>query len=1353
MVRQLSSTAIARRGVHQAIKSLKQQLALEGRFPDIEICRDVLLTLLDTYPATVILLDALDECEEASRHELMEVMDYLMVKTRRPLKILVSSRPNEDIKDHFRTHPFIEIQATDNQNDIEDFVRDKISQDKHLKALSANLKRAIMDTLFKESKGMFQWTALQISQMQELAKPSWTTEERILERLGKLPGSLEATYHEIWERIQQKPSGGNTFAERAFQWILCSYKPLTTEQLVIAVMLDPDSDTEDNLQLELTEEAINDLSGGLLKLERVSTTHGVWRFSHLSVREYLEKHHFRSSQPHLFVGMACLKYMTTSSSDTRQLQLAGLSPGNTTMWTKHTNPNYCRHRHSAMTDPTKDLCDYFQHNWHLHVKMREGTQILENERLQILLKRFLGSVRGSSQAYQSWVQRMDLPHSRIRSTRRKLLPSSSPVFGMCAFGFFHLLRDWWEGSDLDLNLCNASGTSLLSLAIESDSHLVWRFLLQRKVDLEKGTPLPLAQAFASNSNQAVEALLQKGAKVNTPVSGVLSAIRQPSELWKTIPLLAAISQSDDSSSSLQLMLKAGAKVNFETPGGTPLEYALAHEKWDVVDALLNSGAEIRRPTQCLLHAASGGHFKFIELFLDHGADINACKDNKTALSVAAFNNHNYAAGLLLNSGADVDLIVGTEQTTALIAAVEGLPATFQRVHGRYFGPSSPTKFMSNDTRLTVDPKSPELAVINTLLARGADVNKVVDRDTGSTALVAATHQLSMGVIQFLIDVGADPSIGSGYNRPIFAAIYNKDVQVLRLLLEAGADANVVASGLTPLCIALESRNEDGIVMLLLYFNANPNFGTGHDRPLVLTGKRSYELFGKLANMGADLNVASLHTTPLLASVQLGELRCAYFLMKAGACRRHATSRPLYEAAMQGNALMLRLLLESDAGFSLNDSELAFLAGTIPLPEALNFLLEMGLGAGLPFNAGWGKALVLAAFFGELTNSVLLLDPKWGINMNTRLPFGYKNAIYAAMDGHRRMIGSRIFVPEPSEMEVDTYQIEHGEVVRVVTEDSDDDDDDDDTGDEEESASEDSDWVGIVPIRRTVTNYAIMERGVLVVTLRRNDMAHQSLIDILLSQGVEVPMPLYLSLEPLLVSVQMRDGKHFRIDAIQQVQIREAGFVFSPFPREWGQVMWELESSTGPHRPLRAQLRDCGFSQGIPSWLTIFMRLSPDSASKRVRHAAIMLHGDTSHRLVLKRCMRQPNKRGAARRYIWIRVGGVYPTLRNKQTDPSKGISHRDFVRLDSVEDKSSTPSQPSDATDASIAVEDPLGSIRLPHQKAGQINRPPLDPDNNTRFAHAVRDRGSLIYSTKRHWILALVVALIGWLWFSTSLR
>lgn len=1334
---------------------MKQQLALEGRFPDIEVCRDVLVTLLDSYPATVILLDALDECEESSRHELMEVMDYLMVKTRRPLKILVSSRPNEDIKDHFRTHPFIEIQATDNQNDIEDFVRDKISQDKHLKALSAGLKRAIMDTLFKESKGMFQWTALQIAQMQELAKPSWTTEERILERLGKLPDSLDATYHEIWERIRQKPSGGNAFAERAFQWILCSYKPLTTEQLVITMMLDPDSDSEDNLQLELTEEAINDLSGGLLKLERVSTSHCVWRFSHLSVREYLEKHHFRSSQPHLFVGMACLKYMTTSASDARQLWSSALSPGNTAMWTKHTNPNYCRQRHSAMIDPTKDLCDYFQHNWHLHVMMREGSQVLENERLQILLKRFLGSVRGSSEAYQSWVQRMDLPHSRIRSTRKRLLPSSSPVFGMSAFGFFHLLRDWWEDSDLDLNLCNASGTSLLSLAIEADSPSVWRFLLQREVELENGTPLPLAQAFASNSNPAVEVLLQKGAKVNPLVSGVPPTIRQLSDLWKTIPLLAAIAQSNDSSSSLQLMLKAGAKVNFETPGGTPLEYALAHEKWDVVDALLNSGAEIRRPTKCLLHAASGGHCNFIKLFLDHGADVNACKGNKSALSVAAFNNREKAVELLLSSGADVDLIVGPEQTTALIAAVEGLPAAFQRVHGRYFGPSSPTKFMSDDTRLAVDPKSPGLAVINSLLASGVNVNKVVDRNTGSTALVAATHQLSMGVIRFLIDVGADPNAGSGYNRPIFAAIYNKDVQVLRFLLEVGADANVVASGLTPLCLALEGRNADRMVTLLLEFNANPNFGTGHDRSLVLTAKRSYELFGKLTNMGADLNVAALHTTPLLAAIQLGELRCAYFLMKAGACCRHATSRPLYEAAVQDNALMLRLLLESGAGFSLNDSELAFLAGTIPLPEALNFLLDKGFGDGLSFDAGWGKALALAAFFGELTNSALLLNPKWGINMNTCLPYGYKNAIYAAMDGHRSMIGSRKFVPEMSEMGDDTYRIEHAEAVRVVTEDSDDNDDDDDidedTSDEEDSVSEDSDWIGIVPIRRTVTNYAVMERGVLVVTLRRNDMAHQSLIDLLLSQGVEIPMPLYLSLEPLLVPVQMNDRKHFRIDAIQQVQIRGAGVVFSPFPREWGQVMWEIESGTGPHRPLRVQLRDCGFSQGFPSWLTIFMRLNPDSVSKKVRYAAILLCRDASHRFVLKRCTRQPKKRGAARQYKWIRVGGIYPTLQSKQTGLLNGISHRGVsVSLDSLEDKPSRAYQPSEATDASTAVEDPLNSVKSPHQKAGQRNGPPLVPENNTRFAHAVRDRGSLIYSTKRHCVLALVVALIGWLWFST---
>ena len=244
LVRQLSTTVTKEKFIHEMLRDLKKVFDLQGRSPDTDTCRDVLIKLLNSYPATTIILDALDECDDATRYELMEILDQLMASSRKPLKILISSRPNVDIKSHFQGHPRIEIQAIDNQADIEDFVRDKLSQGK-LRRLSEDLKGEVVRTLFDGSKGMFQWAALQIQQLSEL---KLLTEANIRSRLGQLPETLEDAYKEMWTSIEGLSKYEKEFAERAFRWVLCASEPMTTAQLATAILIDPGSDDPDSME-------------------------------------------------------------------------------------------------------------------------------------------------------------------------------------------------------------------------------------------------------------------------------------------------------------------------------------------------------------------------------------------------------------------------------------------------------------------------------------------------------------------------------------------------------------------------------------------------------------------------------------------------------------------------------------------------------------------------------------------------------------------------------------------------------------------------------------------------------------------------------------------------------------------------------------------------------------------------------------------------------------------------------------------------------------------------------------------------------------------------------------------------
>jgi hypothetical protein len=59
-------------------------------------CTELILKLTDETPATII-IDALDECDEDLRYELLEALDVIVCKSVEIVKIFVSSRDDIDI--------------------------------------------------------------------------------------------------------------------------------------------------------------------------------------------------------------------------------------------------------------------------------------------------------------------------------------------------------------------------------------------------------------------------------------------------------------------------------------------------------------------------------------------------------------------------------------------------------------------------------------------------------------------------------------------------------------------------------------------------------------------------------------------------------------------------------------------------------------------------------------------------------------------------------------------------------------------------------------------------------------------------------------------------------------------------------------------------------------------------------------------------------------------------------------------------------------------------------------------------------------------------------------------------------
>jgi Cdc6-like AAA superfamily ATPase len=153
-IRQLSTINYQSHSIQKCIKDFYNECRLKASEPTMGDCKELLLELVNIYPRTTLVVDALDECEKHKRFELIETLDHLLAKASNPVKIFVSSRPDGDIKERLKDRANIEINATDNQDDISIFVNSEIVKHRRWTKMPVKLKTRIVETLQQQSQGM-----------------------------------------------------------------------------------------------------------------------------------------------------------------------------------------------------------------------------------------------------------------------------------------------------------------------------------------------------------------------------------------------------------------------------------------------------------------------------------------------------------------------------------------------------------------------------------------------------------------------------------------------------------------------------------------------------------------------------------------------------------------------------------------------------------------------------------------------------------------------------------------------------------------------------------------------------------------------------------------------------------------------------------------------------------------------------------------------------------------------------------------------------------------------------------------------------------------------------------------------
>ena len=280
---------------------------------------------------------------------------------------------------------------------------------------------------------------------------------------------------------------------------------------------------------------------------------------------------------------------------------------------------------------------------------------------------------------------------------------------------------------------------------------------------------------AKHSNRAeLRVLIQRKADVNAAEADGTTALH-----WAAYR---------DDADSVEMLVRAGANVNAVNDlGATPLWNASMNGGAPIARRLLEAGANpnlaLLAGETPLMVASRSGQAEVVALLLASGADVNArASRQQTALMWAASQRHPEVVKLLVAHGADLHAR-SSEWQERMAVPPHGLSQYNKIVpHGR-------------DTALLFAARSGDLESAKLLAGAGANVN---DADAwGVSATTMAAHAGFTGMVEWLLDHGADAGAAAAGFGALHAAIMRRDTRMVSALLAHGADPNAPLRTWTP----------------------------------------------------------------------------------------------------------------------------------------------------------------------------------------------------------------------------------------------------------------------------------------------------------------------------------------------------------------------------------------------------------------------------------------------------------------------------------------------------------------------------------------------------------------------------
>jgi hypothetical protein len=130
-----------------------------GQLQITESC-DLIMQLVEQHRQTTIILDALDECDPATRVEFLQALERILQDSIGLVKSFISSRDDQDIVLQLSNYPNLEIYSQRNSEDISRFVKGEVKRLVQAKKLlhysksKAEMEDLIVNKVVNEASGM-----------------------------------------------------------------------------------------------------------------------------------------------------------------------------------------------------------------------------------------------------------------------------------------------------------------------------------------------------------------------------------------------------------------------------------------------------------------------------------------------------------------------------------------------------------------------------------------------------------------------------------------------------------------------------------------------------------------------------------------------------------------------------------------------------------------------------------------------------------------------------------------------------------------------------------------------------------------------------------------------------------------------------------------------------------------------------------------------------------------------------------------------------------------------------------------------------------------------------------------------